>query len=94
MLSSTLQQQWQKMSKDDMEQQADLDPSLQDTARQPDELTGLISKLIGEKDQIVSVAEAQQTDLKPDRYVTSSGHVSGSNYPLTFRFNFHTLHTF
>ncbi|XP_027005232.1 tyrosine-protein phosphatase non-receptor type 2a isoform X1 [Tachysurus fulvidraco] len=63
---SILKQQWQNMSKDDMEQQAELDPSLQDTARQPDELTGLISKLIGEKDQIVSVTEAQQTDLKPE----------------------------
>lgn len=69
LLSFTLQHKWQKMSKEDIEPQAELDPPLQDTARQPDELTGLISMQGGEKDQIVSVTEEQQAALKPERYV-------------------------
>lgn len=57
------------MSKEDKEPQTDLGPALQDTARQPDEMIGQISKLGSEKDPTVSVKEEQQADLKPERYV-------------------------
>ncbi|XP_017337325.1 tyrosine-protein phosphatase non-receptor type 2a [Ictalurus punctatus] len=63
---SILKQQWQNMSKEDKEPQTDLGPALQDTARQPDEMIGQISKLGSEKDPTVSVKEEQQADLKPE----------------------------
>lgn len=57
------------MSKEDKEPQTDLGAALQGTAIQPDELIGLISKLGGEKDELLLVKEEQRTDVKPERYV-------------------------
>ncbi|KAM9487839.1 tyrosine-protein phosphatase non-receptor type 2a isoform 2-T2 [Clarias gariepinus] len=63
---SVLKQQWLKMSKEDKEPQTDLGAALQGTAIQPDELIGLISKLGGEKDELLLVKEEQRTDVKPE----------------------------
>lgn len=64
-----LQQQLQKLPQEDKKPQSDQRAALQNTARQPDDLIGLNPKLGEDKDQIVSVKEEQQTDLKPERYV-------------------------
>ncbi|TSK34863.1 Tyrosine-protein phosphatase non-receptor type 2 [Bagarius yarrelli] len=57
------QQQWQKMCKENIKHQTELDSALQDTAEQPDKLIGLNSKLGGQTD---SVKEEQQPDFKPE----------------------------
>lgn len=66
--------------------QTDLGFSLQYSARQPDELSGLSPKLGEEKDQKVLVKEEEQTDFKPERYVPM-----GMSATLAFWFRFHDL---